>query len=127
VRGSWADEKEPRAGDALASGQPPTEDLPWRFGQLSAVYELPSRTVSGAFPCGQMRCSCGRGSRCLPPVKPSAVQQILSFPFCLFLQINALCNIRNTIPLAYRPLRNEDVADGLLSRRPADRVSVNKG
>ena len=32
-----ADEKEPRAGDALASVQPPTADLPWRFGQISAV------------------------------------------------------------------------------------------
>jgi hypothetical protein len=38
--GSWADEKEPRAGHALASSQPPTADLPWRFGQLSAVCQI---------------------------------------------------------------------------------------
>jgi hypothetical protein len=44
----------------------------------------------------------------------------------LFLRINARCNLRNVIPLAYRSLRNEDVADGLLCWRPADRASVNK-
>ena len=35
-----ADEKEPRADDALASGQLPTADLPWRFGQISAVCQF---------------------------------------------------------------------------------------
>jgi hypothetical protein len=30
-------------------------------------------------------------------------------------RINARCNIRNVIPLAYRPLRNEDVAVGSLA------------
>jgi hypothetical protein len=44
----------------------------------------------------------------------------------LTLRTNARCSIRNAIPLAHRPLRNENEVDGLLCRAPAGVVCVNE-
>jgi hypothetical protein len=44
----------------------------------------------------------------------------------LSLRTKARCYIRNAIPLAHRPLRNENAVDGLLCRASAGGVCVNE-